>query len=49
MSVLKSIACICVAIVAVVIAFKGDTINATFTVLFGLAIIFIPWHKWIEE
>ena len=46
--VLKIVACVCVTIVAGIIAWRDDEDAALTLLLLGLLVIFIPWDKVIE-
>ena len=46
--VLKIIACICVTIIAGIMAWRAEEDRAVTLMLLGLALIFIPWDKVIE-
>ena len=46
--VLKIVACICVTIVAGIIAWRDEPGIAYGLLLLGLVVIFVPWDKLIE-
>lgn len=46
--ILKIVACVCVTIVAGILAWRNEEEAALVLMALGLAIIFIPWDKVIE-
>ena len=46
--ILKVIACVCVTIIAGIMAWRDEEDRAVTLMLLGLALIFIPWDKVIE-
>ena len=46
--ILKIVACVCVTIVAGIMAWRDDEDEAVALLVLGLAMIFIPWDKVIE-
>ncbi len=46
--ILKIVACICVTIVAGIMAWRYEEEAAVAIFLFGLVVIFVPWDKVIE-
>lgn len=46
--ILKIVACICVTIVAGIMAWREEEEVAGVVFLFGLVVIFVPWDKVIE-
>ena len=46
--ILKIVACICLAVVAGIIAWRDEEDAAVALLLLGLVVIFVPWDKVIE-